>query len=425
MLIPSVDLLNILHGAQMGVWTELLDDGSIALVVKLPQSIIKKMYRGIDCALITAVIEVERFHILYVGFCLYDDVKHPLIIVQPVATEKAQTEFQDMLRHSPTILHMFDELCHPLLRASCGFDSATATKAFNNIIDTHPHALGAITSDMNHALEFARAVDTGIDTFQKDLDSIKKGISSVSVPITNHVIPLSLIVDEPPNGYSINAMGDSVEFTITQQDEGYAFEQLLRFSMNDLYRGQAFLHPIVKVARKERELADLLALEYDDNIICLVQAKSIASLQVRIDQTSEKRSTFTERQVGKALKQLTGAIRQIRAGNQVLDCNHTIIETPDPKTSMIHAIVLVSELYPFADWKTIGKNFTAISDNEKYRALFHVLDLLELQQLVKSSNSAKVFHNYLLQRWVIVKKTGTAYVRSRTRRPQDNEADSL
>ena len=425
MLIPSVGLLNMLSGAQMGVWTERLIDGSIALVVKLPQSIIKKVYRGVDCKLITAVIEVEQFKILYLGFCVYDDTVNPLTIIQPVATEKAQTEFQELTRYSSIKLYMFDELCHPLLEASCRFDSSLATKAFKNTIGTRPHALGTTSSDMNHALEFAREVDDGIDIFQKDLDSIKKGISSVAIPRTNHVIPLSLIVHDPHEGYSINAMGEPVEFTMTQEDEGAVFEQLIFFSMNELYRGQSFLRPIVKITQRERELADLLSLDYDQKIMSLVQAKAIASLQVRMDQSSEKRSTSTEKQVKKALKQLTGAIRQIRAGNQVFDCNHNTIRIPDPAKSIIHAIILVSELYPFADWKKIGSELTAISDNDEYMALFHVLDLLELQQLVTNSKSPDSFHNYLLQRWVMVKKTGTAYVRGRTRRPHDNEADAL
>lgn len=352
---------------------------------------------------------------------------NPLTIVQPVATEKAQSEIQVMASNLPIKLYMFDELCHPLLEASCRFDSALATKAFKNAIGTCPHALGTASSDMNinYALEFAREVDDGIGIFQKDLDSIRKGLSLVAVPRTNHIIPLSLIVNDPPEGYSINAMGDSIGFTMTQGDEGAVFEQLIFFSMNELYCGQSFLRPIVKNSSRERELADLLSLDYDQKIMSLVQAKAIASLQVRMDQSSEKRSTSTEKQVKKALKQLTGAIRQIRAGNQVFDCNHNTIRIPDPAKSIIHAIILVSELYPFADWKKIGSELTAISDNDEYMALFHVLDLLELQQLVTNSKSPDSFHNYLLQRWVMVKKTGTAYVRGRTRRPHDNEADAL
>lgn len=423
MLVPSVDLLEILHRAQMGIWTELPADESVALVAKLPQSIIKKIYRGIDSKLITSVIEVEQFRILYLGFCIYDEIENPLVVIQPVATQKAQTEFQAMVRYSPISLHFFDELCHPILSARCEFDSVMATEVFRNIQDMYPHALSIHSSDIEHDLEFARAVEKGIDVFQTDLDSIKEGVSSVSIPKTNHVIPLSLALYDPPRGYSINAMGNSVEFTIDQADEGGVFEELSHHTLNDLYRGQTFLRPSVNESRRDRELADLLALDFEDNTICLIQAKAVASLILRMDQSSRRRSASTEKQVERALKQLIGAIRHIRAGDHIFDCNGTTILVPSPDTSLIHAIVLVSELYPFADWKKIGTNIARISENDKYRALFHVLDLQELQQLVASSRSPKVFHNYLLLRWFMVKTKGTAYVRGRSKRPYDNEYD--
>ena len=405
----------------MGVWTELLGDNSVALVVKLPQSIIKKVYRGVNCALITAVIKVGKFQILYVGFCVYDDIINPLIIIQPVVTKKSQREFQGMFRSSPIILHMFDELCLPLLRATVKFDSTITSRAFKSISETHPHTLETTSFDIDYAFSFGRAADNGIDIFQTDLESIKKGISSVPIPRTNYVIPFSLIVDKPSESFAINEMGNSVEFTLTRSDEGTAFEQLIFFSMNDLYHGQAFHRPIVKVTNRGRELADLIALDYENNIICLIQAKSISSLQVSLDHDKNKRSGATEKQVRKAMAQLNGAIRKIRAGEQIFDCNNNLINIPDPASSITHAIIIISEMFSFANWRQIGKDIITISHNETYRAFCHLLDLLEFQLLMTNSESPLNFHNYLLQRWITVKLKGTAYVRGRAKRPYDIE----
>ena len=230
---------------------------------------------------------------------------------------------------------------------------------------------------------------------------------------------------DPPEGFSVNDRGDSVEYTMTQRDEGTVFEQLIFFSMNEIYRGQSFLRPIVKITNRNRELADLLSIDYDNKTMSIIQAKTIAALEICMKQSSERRSSSIEKQAKKALKQLKGAIRQIRAGNQVFDSNHNQIEIPDPAKIIIHAIIIVSEFYPFANWKKIGNDLVSISENDQYMALFHILDLLELQQMVTNSESSNSFHNYLFQRWVMVKKTGTAYVRGRARRPYDNEVDRL
>lgn len=421
MLIPSTGLIEILHGSQVGVWPELLMDESLALVVKLPQTIIKRIYRGVECRLVTAMIEVAEYDILYIGFVVYDDAKSPFVVVQPVATEKALTEFQHMFRASPIKLHMFDEFCHPLLESSCNFDPMITAKAFKNIMSIDPHVLGATSSDTDGALAFGHAVVTGLDIFQKDLESIKRGGSSISVPGTNWVISLSLILHHYSKGYSVDAMGNTVEYTLTQEDEGYAFEQLLSFTMRGLYHGRAYLRPITMVGGKERELADFLALNYTDNTILLVQAKATGSLQLRLDQSSEKRTSSTQKKVKSGLRQLVGAIKQIRAGNETYDSDHNTIQIPEPSISPIHGIVVVSELYAFVDWKKVGRDLSSINNNEEYKTLFQVIDLQELQQLVKNSNSIEDFHKYLLGRWLKVKMSGTAYVRSRTRQPWDSE----
>jgi hypothetical protein len=251
MLILSAGLLEILHESQVGVWPELLIDDSIALVVKLPQTIIKRVYRGIECKLVTAVIKVEKYNILYLGFVVYDDAKNPFVIPQAVATEKALTEFQQMFRASPVKLHMFDELCHPLLEASCDFDPTVTFNAFDRIMSTNPYVLESNSSDINDPLDFWQAVINGIDLFQRDLESIRIGRSCVSAPSTNYVIPLSLIVHHPLDGFSVDGMGNAVEFTLTREDEGPAFEELLSFTMRDLYLGHVYLRPITKVGGKE------------------------------------------------------------------------------------------------------------------------------------------------------------------------------
>lgn len=423
MLIPSTGLLEILHKSEMGVWTELLFDDSVALVVKLPQTIIKRIYRGIECKIVNSVIKVKNYSILYLGFIVYDDADNPLVFIQPIANKKALIEYQQVLRASSVKLHMFDELCHPLLTADCNLKLELAANAHEKIMSASPHVLESVTSDRNRINDFCRAVVKGVDIFQRDLESIKIGRSTISVPKTNCIIPLSLVVHDPPNGFSVDDKGNTVEFTLAQEDEGSVFENLISFSLHGLYPQRSYLRPNVVIGKKERELADFMALNDFDKTILLIQAKGTGSLCDSLYKPSSKRSSSTGKKVEDSLLQLEGAIKQIRSGNQIYDCNHNMIEITEYSHSLIHGVAIVSELYSFVDWRKIAEKVSTLSDNKEYRTLFHVIDLQELQQLVKNSNSVEEFHKFLIGRWMKVKISKTAYVRSRTRPPFGDKID--
>lgn len=413
MLIPSTDLLRKFHGAKVGLWPELLDDDSVALAAKVPLFAVKALYRGARCSLNLSVIKIEEFRIFYLGFCIYDDSLNPLTITQPVTTQDEQIHFKNVFRSSPVSIHFFDELYNPGLEAKCAFDSAMATTAIETVLATSPHKMDVSHPDIERCIDFESAVNKGFNILQRDLPSIQKGISSVA--IINHIIPLSLTIEKLTIGYAVNTQGNSVEFTIDQKDEGGAMEESLYLVLDDLYNGWAFLRPTVQVSGKVRELTDLLCFDYETNTICLVQAKTIAGMKVRIDQPTKRRSASIQKDFKQAQKQLTGAIGKIRSGNSILDDKGSVIKIPHRDIAPIHAIALISDLHPSVDWRKIGKYLTEISESKKYRALFQVLDLQELQHMVANSTSAKDFHNFLLQRWAMMKLHGTAYLRGLSR----------
>jgi len=51
--------------------------------------------------------------------------------------------------------------------------------------------------------------------------------------------------------------------------------------------------------------------------------------------------------------------------------------------------------------------------------LIHVFDLRELVSIANSSGATDRFNESLMQRWALVKKKGTAYVRARPRNAAD------
>jgi len=118
--------------------------------------------------------------------------------------------------------------------------------------------------------------------------------------------------------------------------------------------------------------------------------------------------------IKKGLKQLAGALTNIRAGSSVFPHReNTPISIPNRETSPTHAIVVLSEMYTSVDWEAIAAAVAKASDSELHRALFHVLDIQELTNLAANCKDSKMFSNRLTQRWLFVREKGTAYVRAK------------
>lgn len=164
--------------------------------------------------------------------------------------------------------------------------------------------------------------------------------------------------------------------------------------------------------RTRRELIDLLG--FDAGWICLVEAKAMSVLDTPSPRSSERRKANIAKDITKGLGQLGGALQSIRSGAAVFQADASPLTIPN-REAPAHAIVLVSEMYSFVDWKSVAEAAAKASDNEGHRALFHVFDLQELASLARDATSSAVFSDRLIQRWFQVKERGTAYGRVRLR----------
>jgi len=54
----------------------------------------------------------------------------------------------------------------------------------------------------------------------------------------------------------------------------------------------------------------------------------------------------------------------------------------------------LSEMYTFLDWQRIARLVVKLSENEQYKALFHVADISELSYLTNISKDADTFNKY-------------------------------
>src|SRR5206468_4146953 len=115
----------------------------------------------------------------------------------------------------------------------------------------------------------------------------------------------------------------------------------------------------------------------------------------------------------KAIRQLTGAMNNIRSDAAIFTLDGEPLTIPNRKEALAHAIVVVSEMYTFVDWKRVAARVMKESEDESRKALFHVMDLQELSALTSRCPNSWTFFERLALRWVEIKIKGTSYMRTK------------
>jgi hypothetical protein len=259
--------------------------------------------------------------------------------------------------------------------------------------------------------DLSRMLELAFDRFQHHIhrsqgDPVNKNIKMTAT------IPLELDIWKPKEIFEVTPTATSGPFLIDDEDEGPKLERLIHVVVDSIYPGSSYISPDVQDGKSLRELADVLG--FDSDSICVVQAKALAVLSVDSERPSSRRTGSVEKDIKKGLKQLAGALTNIRAGSPAFPHRETTpITIPNRGTSLAHAIVILSEMYTFVNWETIATSVAKASDSKIHRALYHVLDIQELANLAANCKDAATFSNRLAQRWVVVQEKGTAYVRAK------------
>lgn len=410
-LIPSTTLTKKLNISLTGIWTEqLINENETALASKLPTNVIKAVYRGAKCSLILSVIEIEQVQILYVGLQIEDEVDNPITVFGPLAAEDEQLLIKKILTHQSVKLYFFNELSIPVLGTICSFDNSQSKKVLVALKKTKPYYLGMSNDTINSLLGLSQVIDLASNIFQKAIYSPEDG--KPLMVLFKHLIPLSLAISEPIPNYVITT-GSTTKTILSDNDEGSGQEQSIYALIACIYPNCTFRSPEIEKGTSKRELTDIIGFGFESKTICLVESKVMSVLEIEMNRPSKRRAASVEKHINKALGQLKGAIKNIRSRVDIFNKEGLIIKIPERNTSFIHAIILISEMYFLIDWCEIADIILKSSEQDQYKALFHVFDLQELQYLVNYSKDAKEFNSLLMQRWVEVKKRRSLYIRSK------------
>lgn len=406
--IPSQHLSSVLQRAKAGIWIERLQDDRNAFVCKIPETAIKAIFRGAPCSLRLAIVNAEGYHVLCLGFRVDDEPENPFTTIIASMSSEDLTALKQILDSTSTTLHCLNELNHPALSALCRLEIPEAHIALKYLHAAKPFQLTPSSAASLEMSDVLRIADAAMVKFQKEVYRSVDGAVDPQISMTS-TIQLSLELWRPTEIFEADENALSGPFQIDDADEGPKLEKLAFAVLSSVYGARTYRSPSVRGSSVVRELTDVLA--FDPSWICLVESKATSVLGADPRRSSRRRAASATKQVIKALKQLRGAIDNVRSSKELAAADGTEILLADRDRLPAHGIVLLSEMYAFIDWREIARQVVALSDNEGDMALFHVVDLLELSDLARQSDSAAMFNNFLVQRWLRVKMKGTAYGR--------------
>lgn len=394
--LPGSKLLAELNGVTEGIWF-LLPDGSdeVAIVAKLPSSVIKAIYREVQCFLIIADVESEKGYVRIVGLRIDDDATNPFFVSQPSLKKEEHNLINRCLSYQSIRIHYFDERSRPMLSATCSFNQIEVQKAIVELNIIHPRYY---ENDRNF-------VDKIHDVFQKNQIALYK--RQTAQIFGHHQISYNGVFDPLVKNIEYADNENDITFQLDEVNEGRSFEKSIYITLYQVYTDRAYLSPEVP-SDKSRELTDIAG--FDSEAICLIQAKALSVFAVDILRPTSRRASSVKKDINKALNQLKGAVRQIREGKEILSSRKELIEVQNHNKAIIHGIVLISEMHHAIDWKTVTRQIFEFS-NINEMVFFHVMELKELHTLsLLCHKNVPLFSFNLLMRWKAISDSGTAFL---------------
>lgn len=157
---------------------------------------------------------------------------------------------------------------------------------------------------------------------------------------------------------------------------------------------------------KEKELTDILAFYKYGSF--LIEAKDISIIKSDFDINKVRRILTIQKHLKKAIKQMTGAVKNFIEGKKIYTTNHEEINVD--RTQPPHCIILITEFIHEGDWNEVEDLlFDAI---DQTGAMFHIMDLGEFIELLKASSGQPEIMDYnLMQRWKTLMENHSIYVK--------------
>lgn len=396
MYIPSGTFQDLVANEKFGVWAELYDDEKVALIVKIPASVIKVVADGCKLELIVGFVYLEQdAACLCMALNVHDTVDSPLLVVIPPRFDIEKEGILSLLLKKSVTIVLYNELNHSVCSGYGRLEEGL--QAWSEAVFRDGTEIVFPTSS-----EMANSV---IDSFSFKINEAyqtrniyKANIFIVDVHVDSYD-PLLFLSHETDT--SISYHPTSGDAGLTQEEQiAHVFKYQLGI---DVYHS-----PEVQIGKKRREFTDVLA--YSKDICHLIESKAIAGGSGEV--TIARKRSKALKSAKKAIAQLEGGMKAVRRSESVF--NSEGVELEINSDAVLHGVVLVSEFYELMlddEWADVVEVLYQV--NSDTQGMVHVMDTSEFYYILKiSKGSHDAFNAGMLKRFNIFFENGRLDIKS-------------
>ncbi|HSV67261.1 MAG TPA: hypothetical protein VLJ59_15295 [Mycobacteriales bacterium] len=377
-LLASSVLRAKLRAVTCGFFFEVVDRGQkVILVVKMPSHRTRYLYLGAPAFLSVRRVEVDGVVLLWAAFCIEDDPDESFYLHR-VVNEEHRELLRRLLCQDVTEIHVFNEIN----RCTTSFHTRISTG--DNVLDldavAEPIASEGETPD--------EAISQCIEEMGEELSRDASALKQIELAVYQR----NIIPHWEASGVEPGPLRDpgrprqASELHIS--DQGMASERVVTQVLTKWFDvGTMFPSaPIVGRSGTERELTDIVCVGPYGLMFFEIKAEQVS----RPFRAMKRRELNLEKDVRKAVRQLTGAARlarmegMLRLQNAVAFREVAVIDKP------IYLVVIVDEIYSDAVIDNALRSLDTLPNDP-----LCILELNDIVDLVSRAATAEHFQELI------------------------------
>jgi hypothetical protein len=369
-------IYNELKHERSGLWY-ISDEYGSKIILKIPSNVARSFINGCPIEFLFGKDNKQSPPILHIGVRIYDDPVHFVSISQINRFKDEHRSLKRIMELKNVVMQVYTELNACVATVNVAIEQQEATRVLQLMGNIEDLYVG----------EFGQTATESLNCFDFTFDPSRKlpGVHEIEKEVISCTLSDFRIIESHFVG--ANEVG---RISIANKNEGEIFEQQVWTALQSLFDFDIYRNPKVAEKNGYRELTDILA--FSEYGIFLVETKAIAILNLEKERNMERKVASVQKQILKAIDQLKGAAKNIQEGVEIFSTEGKPIHFN--KTLCPHCIVLVSELFPFGEWKNIVyQMFCAMVAQPMYLV---VMDLKEFIRYIGFSRGDKNKLDYLL-----------------------------
>jgi hypothetical protein len=339
------------------------DDFGTKVMVKITSPLIKSIMKGCVIEFLFGKDSSHQPAIFHSGLRIYDDPINYAAVIGTARFPDEHTSLAAIMNRSFTHIHFHNELGICVATAKLSFSIADQFRVLN--LQSNPKSL--------YCGKFDERISRSLDCFDHSIkmESQHKNVYEIETIAIEGKLQDWIIMKNTVIGFN-----ETNHVMVDDKDEGSILEKEVTIILDDLFKQKLYLNPQIARAKGYRELTDVLAIY--DNGLFLIESKALGVIDSTPNKPMEKKVKGLQKQISTGIDQLVGASKKITVNTKIYDKH--LEEIIFDRAPFLHCIILVSELFPFGDWKAIEyKIFNAMAENRIY---LNVFDLREFMQYV-------------------------------------------